>query len=78
MSKVPAQSYEAMISRLEEIVNELGKSNIELSKSLSLFEEGVKLAGDCNRLLDDAQQKVTILTKKESGEISQEDFAIQE
>ena len=35
---------------------------------MALFEEGTKLSAYLNRLLDQAEQKVTIMTKKENGE----------
>ena len=38
------QTFEEAIKRLEEIVGELEKGEVSLDKTLSLFEEGVRLS----------------------------------
>ena len=47
--------------RLEAIVAQLEKGECGLDQSLKLFEEGAKLAGQCEQLLDQAEQKVNLL-----------------
>lgn len=71
-------SFEAQIERLEEIVQLLEHSEASLSDSLKLFEEGTRLAGALNRLLDEAEQKVTILRQTEQGELVEQPFTVQE
>ena len=61
------QKFEAKMARLDEIVRKMESGEGDLDEMLSLYEEGVKLSKDLNKLLDDAQQKVTILSKGESG-----------
>ena len=58
---VKKQSFEQAMSRLEEIVNQLERGECGLDESLKLFEEGAKLAAQCNEILDKAEQKVNIL-----------------
>jgi exodeoxyribonuclease VII small subunit len=58
--------FEDCIKRLEEIVNELERGDIALEKSLALFEEGMKLAGECRTELETAEGKVELLVKKAS------------
>ena len=41
---------------------------------MSLFEEGAKLLRECTRQLDDAEQKVTLLTAGRDGEVVEEPF----
>ncbi len=68
-------NFEKNITELEEIVEKLEKNDISLDESLKLFERGVKLSARCNKLLDDAEQKVNVLVKKD-GEIASEDFLL--
>lgn len=58
---VKKQSFEEAIGRLEAIVAQLEKGECGLDQSLKLFEEGAKLAGQCEELLDQAEQKVNLL-----------------
>ena len=46
---------------MEEIVGLLERGECGLDQSLKLFEEGAKLAGQCEELLNKAEQKVNIL-----------------
>ena len=65
---VKKQSFEQNMSRLEEIVMTLERGECDLDQSLKLFEEGAKLARNCNEMLDRAEQKVMILLNGEQGE----------
>lgn len=56
-------SFEAAVSRLDEIVKHLENGDMPLSESLAMFEEGTKLISDCSKLLDEAEQKVVKLKK---------------
>ena len=58
---VKKQSFEQAMGRLEEIVNQLERGECGLDESLKLFEEGAKLAAQCNEILDKVEQKVNIL-----------------
>lgn len=49
---VKKQSFEDAMAGLEAIVAQLEKGECGLDQSLKLFEEGVKLAGRCEELLD--------------------------
>lgn len=57
-------TYEKAMSRLEEIVSLLEKSEITLDESMKLFEEGTKLTAFCSKKLSEAEQKITLLTKE--------------
>ena len=58
---VKKQSFEEALGRLETIVVQLEKGECGLDESLKLFEEGAKLAGQCEELLDKAEQRVNLL-----------------
>ena len=60
---VKKMSFEEKLARLEEIVALLEKGDAALAASLSLFEEGTKLANACTAELDKAEQPVVKLMK---------------
>lgn len=62
-------SFEEALGRLEEIVKGLESGSAPLDKSLELFEEGVGLVRECNKKLDCARQKITMLSA--NGEITE-------
>lgn len=64
------QKFEEALKRLEEIVQELEEGELELDRSLEIFEEGIKLARWCTKKLDESNKKIEMLTKDEDGELS--------
>ena len=66
-------SFEKALARLESIVKELESGESTLEESIVLFEEGVRLSGVCSNLLQNAKQKVEILTETAEG-IKKENF----
>ena len=59
--------FEDCLARLEQIVSALEAGNLPLEESLKVFEEGITLARHCSRYLDDAERRIEILVKDESG-----------
>ena len=68
-----SKSFEEQMEKLEEIVGELEKGDLNLDDSVSKFEEGIKISKECNKILEEAEKKITILLNKD-GEISEENF----
>ena len=66
--------FESKIKRLEEIVGKMESSEVELEESIKLFEEGMTLSKDCQGILDNAEQKVKVLTTSATGEAVLKDF----
>jgi exodeoxyribonuclease VII small subunit len=62
------QTFEKSVIRIDEIVASLEKGDVQLDKSLALFEEGVKLIEACGTMLDNAEQTVVRLQKAVSTE----------
>lgn len=60
-------TYEQAIKKLEEIVKKLEDGSVSLEESVTLFEEGSKLALICNEKLNAAEQKFTELLNKQNG-----------
>ena len=67
-------SFEDSMKRLEEIVLHLEKGDIPLQESIAYFEEGTGLLADCSAMLDEAEQKVSILRIGKDGAPSEEPF----
>lgn len=67
--------FESSVARLEEIVSLLEKGDAPLEKAMSLFEEGAALLRECTKQLDEAEQKVTLLTAGKDGTVLEEPFA---
>ena len=59
--------FEGSMSRLEEIVSLLERGDAPLEQAMALFEEGAKLLRECTARLDEAEQKVVLLTAGEDG-----------
>ena len=67
-------SFEEAMKRLEEIVSHLEKGDIPLEDSLSLFEEGSQLLALCSGMLEDAEQKVSLLKRNDDGSTEEVPF----
>lgn len=67
-------TFESAMARLEEIVRMLEGGSAPLDKSLAMFEEGVALVKFCNSRLDQAEQKVKILTAAPDGTLVEIDM----
>ncbi len=68
------KNFEGSMLRLEEIVRSLENGSADLDSALALYEEGVKLVRNCGGMLDEAEKKIKILQKDESGELAPRDF----
>lgn len=66
-------NFEDTMKRLEEIATELERGDLSLEDSVLKFEEGIKLSKQCNKYLEEAEKKITILIKKDE-EIIEENF----
>ena len=53
------------------------RGEVPLDKTLSLFEEGVRLSRFCRGKLDEAEKKIDILLKEEGGISRREPFSFQ-
>ncbi|MEE9435980.1 MAG: exodeoxyribonuclease VII small subunit [Candidatus Adiutricales bacterium] len=69
-------TFEKGLGRLEELVHELESDDLNLDKSLELFEEGIKLTRMLNKKLDEAEKRLEVLSKDPEGEPVTEDFDI--
>jgi exodeoxyribonuclease VII small subunit len=56
-------TFEQQLESLEAIVEKLEDGDLSLEDSLAHYEKGIKLTKECQKLLDKAQQKVSILNE---------------
>jgi exodeoxyribonuclease VII small subunit len=70
--------FEDALARLEQIVDTLEAGNLALEDSLKAFEEGVGLARRCARYLEDAEKRIELLTRDETGVLRTEPFRLEE
>lgn len=65
--------FEKSIEELETIVAKLEKGDLNLDDSVKEFEKGMKLSSQCNKILEDAEKRITILLQK-GEEVKEENF----
>ena len=70
--------FEKAIQRLEKIVEDLEKGEMDIDKSLEIFEEGIKMSRVCSKKLNEAEAKIEKLTKDQKGEVITELFPVEE
>lgn len=63
----PMETYETLYTRLQEVVARLEEGELPLEETLQLYEQGVRLAAECQRLLDAAELRVRQLQLDEPG-----------
>ena len=68
-------TFEASMSRLEQIVRAMERGDVALEESLKLFQEGTELVQRCSKLLDDAQLQIQKVTAGIDGNPVMEEFA---
>lgn len=64
------QTFESSLGELERIVRKLEDGEMSLEESLKLFEDGVKLARECQERLDQAERRIEVLLKDADGNLS--------
>ena len=68
--------FEKAMTRLESIVEELERGDLNIDKSLEIFEEGIKMSRVCSKKLNEAEAKIEKLTKGKKGELITEPFPL--
>ena len=62
MKEQQSVNFENSLRSLEKLVNQLEQGDLSLEESLKAFETGIKLTRECNGKLDEAEQKISLLT----------------
>ncbi|MBR4467440.1 MAG: exodeoxyribonuclease VII small subunit [Clostridia bacterium] len=66
-------TFEAALTRLDQIVRQLESNNVPLDDLMKLYDEGNEMIRFCNKKLEDASSKVK-LAKEQNGVPVTEDF----
>ena len=66
--------FEKAMTRLENIIEELERGDLDIDKSLEIFEEGIKMSRLCSKKLNEAEAKIEKLSKGKNGELITEPF----
>ncbi len=61
------ERFEESLKRLEDIVARMEKGELPLDESVKLFEEGIKLTRALSKQLEEAEKRVEILFRDQSG-----------
>lgn len=67
MSELTGMSFEEAMKKLEAVVRDLESGNVELEKSIALYEEGARLKAHCETKLKEAEEKVARITLGPDG-----------
>jgi exodeoxyribonuclease VII small subunit len=67
-------TFEGVLKALESVVERLESGDLSLEESLQCFEQGVRNAAQCRKLLQDVETRVELLLKDQSGELTVEPF----
>jgi exodeoxyribonuclease VII small subunit len=67
------ESFETCLDQLEKTVKELEAGDLQLERSLELFEKGMALSESCRKQLEEAETRIELLIKKD-GKMQPEPF----
>ena len=65
---VADMSFEEAMAELERVVGQLESGNVDLEKSIALYERGTALKAHCETKLNDAQEKVAAIVLDANGQ----------
>ena len=66
--------FEKAMTRLENIVEELERGDLDIDKSLEIFEECIKMSRLCSKKLNEAEARIEKLSKGKKGDLITELF----
>lgn len=77
MAEKKSADFEKSLERLEELVEEMESGELSLEGMIKHFEEGTRLVGICTNRLNEVEQKIEKLVKK-NGELKEVPFEADE
>ena len=69
-------SFEENMEKLEKIVADLEKGDLDLDESVKKFEQGINISKKCDEILKNAEKKITILLNDDNN-IKEENFDLE-
>ncbi len=67
MAKKRSDQFEESLKKLQAIVEKLERGDLPLEEAMESFTEGMRLAQICHQKLEEAENKVQVLLKEQSG-----------
>lgn len=64
---VSLNNFEKDLEQLEQIISTLEEGELSLEESIARFEQGMKLLKGCQKALENAERKVSLLVKEDYG-----------
>ena len=77
MAEKKTVDFEKSLERLEELVDGMESGELSLEEMIKHFEEGSGLVKSCTKKLNEVEQKIEKLVKKD-GELVTEPFGVEE
>jgi len=68
------QTFEGAMAKLEQIVEELESGELPLEKTIKKFEEGIRLSSYCSTILDETENRISLLLKDADGRLTEQPF----
>ena len=65
--------FERALVRLEQIVEQMESGEMDLDKSLALYQEGMELMAKCRAKLEEARKKIKLIARDSQGKLKLED-----
>ena len=69
--------FEEQLAKLEALVESLEEGELSLEQSMLSFEQGINLARECQKALNEAEQKVAVLTR-DGDQLNSQPFELDE
>jgi exodeoxyribonuclease VII small subunit len=57
------ETYETKVEQLKEIIEKIEDGNTNLDESIRLYEQGAALVKQCEEILNEAEIKITTLSR---------------
>jgi exodeoxyribonuclease VII small subunit len=57
------ETYETKVEQLKKIIEKIEDGNTRLDESIRLYEQGAALVKQCEAILNDAEVKITTLSR---------------
>ena len=66
--------FEENMKQLEAIVQKMEEGELNLEESIEQFEAGMEISKKCSKILEEAEQKITVLIENKDGSLEEEKF----
>ncbi len=60
------KTFEKNLEQLTDVIQKMEQQDVGLEESLKLYEQGIQLTRKCQKIIDDAEQKIEQLMEKSS------------